>query len=859
MKRKQFNPITIILIILIIVFILSACEKKTTEPVNNAPKIIEINVNPNTVGVGQTAILTGIATDEDDDNLIYSWFSEHGSFPQGTNGSSIQWKAPDSEGNYSVILTVSDNKVTSSADRNINVTILTGSIEGYVFEANSKINSYINHNNISNKKLLINNRQNFPNLTNKSTIEGVNVRIGQIETVTNSFGYFILENIPIGNQLIIAEKLGYINYSDSLNVIVGSLDYDIYLKHSTQVHGHTYYSGTTIPISGVLVSIDEFSYTTGSDGFFQLSNLNEGLNEITAVKMDYDNYSATINIPSDGLEHNIELTSILYVFNVFGQVENNIGEYVDNCVVTVLNPDSTLSDLWTTTDNNGYYILPSVPQGNRYLHFYHDNYEIFKPGIFLGGNHEFNTQLTALPISAPSNLSALINWQITNLSWDIINISTIDGYNLYRSLEANSGYTLINTNVISSDTDNYEITIDNQECYYKISSLNIDSLEGELSDFIQVTPQSSGIISENTNWSEDIYITSDVTLDENIILSISSGTTISFSEGGLFINGALNADGNEQDMILFSSSSLTSGSWSGIKFNDTANDENCILRYCTIEYAFKGIHCVNSSPIITNNYIRYNYQGIYCEGSNPSILSNRIYENSDFCHGYDFDSQGSGIYCSSSNPEIIDNMIYDNNTNASGNSTRLRSQGAGIYCFMSSPHIINNSIYNNNAYSAVNSNGHSDSQGGGIYIHGGNPLILNNLIYNNAVSAPRYLQGGGIYCYLSNAAIINNVVYNNSASEGGGIYGNSIIKNCIVWSNGDDLNSCLAEYSNIEDGDNGTGNISVDPQFIFPSTGDFHLQPNSPCIDAGDPDTQYNDPDGSRNDMGAYGGPNGDW
>ena len=39
----------------------------------------------------------------------------------------------------------------------------------------------------------------------------------------------------------------------------------------------------------------------------------------------------------------------------------------------------------------------------------------------------------------------------------------------------------------------------------------------------------------------------------------------------------------------------------------------------------------------------------------------------------------------------------------------------------------------------------------------------------------------------------------------------------------------------------------------------YHLQDGSPCINTGNPGVQYNDTDGSRNDMGAYGGPNGDW
>jgi hypothetical protein len=34
--------------------------------------------------------------------------------------------------------------------------------------------------------------------------------------------------------------------------------------------------------------------------------------------------------------------------------------------------------------------------------------------------------------------------------------------------------------------------------------------------------------------------------------------------------------------------------------------------------------------------------------------------------------------------------------------------------------------------------------------------------------------------------------------------------------------------------------------------GDYHLQWDSPCIDSGDPNLIYNDPDGTRADMGAY-------
>ena len=57
------------------------------------------------------------------------------------------------------------------------------------------------------------------------------------------------------------------------------------------------------------------------------------------------------------------------------------------------------------------------------------------------------------------------------------------------------------------------------------------------------------------------------------------------------------------------------------------------------------------------------------------------------------------------------------------------------------------------------------------------------------------------------------------------------------------------------------GNISADPGWAAYtddadwSNDNFCLQNGSPAIDAGDPDPALNDPDGTRNDMGAFGGP----
>jgi hypothetical protein len=76
----------------------------------------------------------------------------------------------------------------------------------------------------------------------------------------------------------------------------------------------------------------------------------------------------------------------------------------------------------------------------------------------------------------------------------------------------------------------------------------------------------------------------------------------------------------------------------------------------------------------------------------------------------------------------------------------------------------------------------------------------------------------------------------------------------------------VVSYNNVEGGYNGVGNIDEYPLFVAES---YLLADGSPCVDAGDTSSVYNDIEdpentgsalfpskgGLRNDMGAYGGP----
>ncbi len=47
------------------------------------------------------------------------------------------------------------------------------------------------------------------------------------------------------------------------------------------------------------------------------------------------------------------------------------------------------------------------------------------------------------------------------------------------------------------------------------------------------------------------------------------------------------------------------------------------------------------------------------------------------------------------------------------------------------------------------------------------------------------------------------------------------------------------------------GVINSDPKFYDAAARNYNLLKESPCIDTGDPAVEYNDPDGSRNNIGA--------
>jgi hypothetical protein len=155
--------------------------------------------------------------------------------------------------------------------------------------------------------------------------------------------------------------------------------------------------------------------------------------------------------------------------------------------------------------------------------------------------------------------------------------------------------------------------------------------------------------------------------------------------------------------------------------------------------------------------------------------------------------------------------------------------------------------------------------GGGMYFSVGTLSVRHSLVVGNAAisGAALYIadvalgevvgntfdrnsapSGAAVVFASSPVEVCNNVVVN---SAGHGIQcsgGSPSLSYNDVWnSSGDDYNGCTG----------GMGAISLDPVFVDTALADYHLGVHSAAIDAGRPEAPYEDPDGSRGDMGWYG------
>jgi len=231
--------------------------------------------------------------------------------------------------------------------------------------------------------------------------------------------------------------------------------------------------------------------------------------------------------------------------------------------------------------------------------------------------------------------------------------------------------------------------------------------------------------------------------------------------------------------------------------------------------------------------------GITFNVTGKLILNNISIDGYNEIHLTNGEFSGNGITLSNAN----DYAIYGDNSKITLSNSLITNCTNGVH----SVKIDNVGSYETASISNTTITGTSTSVGIGLYIQNGHGYVDKTVItdfeYGIRTLFPPETLGGG----LRSVIIDHSTIFCNTTD----------IKTDNHFHSNCNINCSILDVTDFgSNSDYSYTNFGVpDPLFVDPDNRNFHLQPNSPCIDAGYPGSQgvpHLDPDGTIADMGAY-------
>ena len=193
-----------------------------------------------------------------------------------------------------------------------------------------------------------------------------------LRTTTNSNGNFTLNGVPEGRQTLTVSAAGFTSTTQAVTVVAGtSISAGTIaltpLPTTGAVTGTVTNAraGTPLPDATVAVAGTSLRTTTNSNGNFTLNGVPEGRQTLTVSAAGFTSTTQAVTVVAGTSVSagTIALTPLPTTGTVIGTVTNaGTGATLSNATVTV-----TGTSLRTTTNSDGNFTLPGVPQGRQTL------------------------------------------------------------------------------------------------------------------------------------------------------------------------------------------------------------------------------------------------------------------------------------------------------------------------------------------------------------------------------------------------------------------------------------------------------------------------------------------------------------